>query len=127
MPKKSTAIVPVEVLPPAGRTASGQDRFDQLVQQKVAEILADRESLLLEPFFRSRQVAYEIRRLQSVPEKRRWTVFYERHGCLCCRDTQALHAGNGMCQRCRSGVLLKLNRIVKELSEGGEDARSDLR
>jgi transposase InsO family protein len=36
------------------------------VQKKVAEIMAEREAATLEPFFRSRQIANEIKRLQKV-------------------------------------------------------------
>jgi len=39
---------------------------------------------VFEPFFRSRQVAYELQRLQTVSEQRKFTIYFERYGCLVC-------------------------------------------
>ncbi len=126
MPKKSTAIVPVEVLPPAKRIAGDQQSLDELVRQKVAEVLAQRGDAILEPFFQARHVANELRRLQNVPEQRKWSVFYERHGCLRCQDTQRPHAGTGMCDRCRNWVVQALGKIINGIV-AGDDASGDLR
>jgi hypothetical protein len=89
----------------------------KLVQQQVAEALAQREAVVFEPFFRSRQVAYELRRLQSAPERRKWSVYYERHGCQQCKRADLIHAGNGYCPRCYSRMGQILKGIIRELSE----------
>jgi hypothetical protein len=88
-----------------------------LVQQQVAEALAQREAAVFEPFFRSRQVAYELRRLQSAPERKKWSVYYERHGCQQCKRADLIHAGNGYCPRCYSRMGQILKGIIRELSE----------
>jgi hypothetical protein len=54
----------VELLPSRAeivRAPVERAALDQLVQQKVAEILATRDEFLFEPFFRSRQVSVELR------------------------------------------------------------------
>ena len=89
----------------------------KLVQQQVAEALAQREAAVFEPFFRSRQVAYELRRLQSAPERKKWSVYYERHGCQQCKRADLTHAGNGYCTRCYSRMVRILNGIIRELSD----------
>jgi hypothetical protein len=89
----------------------------KLVQQQVAEVLAQREAAVFEPFFRSRQVAYELRRLQSVPERKKWNVYYQRHGCQQCKRADLIHAGNGYCPRCYSRMGQILKGIIRELSE----------
>ena len=99
------------------RTQVDVATIQKLVQQQVAEALAQREAAVFEPFFRSRQVAYELRRLQSVPEQKKWSVYYERHGCQQCKRADLIHASNGYCPRCYSRMGQILKRIIRELSE----------
>src|ERR1700757_2975480 len=75
--------------------------LDRLVQLKVAEIMAERDALVFEPFFRSRQVAYELKRLQTVPEQEKFSIAYERYGCMICESHATPHGGNGLCHNCR--------------------------
>ncbi len=109
----------VEVLPsPAEmiRARSGIDKAElgRLVQEKVAEIMADRDAFVFEPFFRSRQIAYELKRLQRVPEQQKFTIYFERYGCLVCETRKTIHAGNGMCGNCRNQVFYRLTQIIAE-------------
>jgi hypothetical protein len=101
------------------RTQVDIGTIQKLVQQQVAEALAQREAVVFEPFFRSRQVAYELRRLQSVPEQKKWSVYFERHGCQQCKRADLIHAGNGYCPRCYSRMGQILKGIIRELSEQG--------
>jgi hypothetical protein len=71
----------------------------------------------LEPFFRSRQIAYEIKRLQTVPEQDSWHVFFERHGCLYCHSKERIHGGCGCCVRCYPRILNEKRAIIRELME----------
>lgn len=109
----------VEILPSPSaivRARSGIDKaeLDRLVQEKVAEIMAEGPAFAFEPFFRSRRTAYELKRLQTVPEQRKWTVYYERYGCLICETRNLIHIGNGMCRNCYPRVFNKLKQIIAE-------------
>jgi protein-arginine kinase activator protein McsA len=84
------------------------------VQEKVAEIMAERDAVVFEPFFRSRQIAYELKRLQTMPEQRKWWVFFERYGCLICETRERIHVGNGMCTQCYSRTFQTLKQIIAE-------------
>ena len=95
-----------------------REELDRLVQQKVAEIMAERDALVFEPFFRSRQVAYELRRLQSVPEQEKFGVAYERYGCIDCKMHKMPHVGNGMCNNCRAKWFRRLAEIIGEGMKG---------
>lgn len=111
----------VEILPAVrdrSLPASVEKAVGQLVEQKVSEALGQHG--ILEPWFRSREEAATIRRGLTVPEKRRWAVFFERYGCLHCHKNDRMHSGNGLCHSCRPAIEQKLRRIVKELSGGGE-------
>jgi DNA-directed RNA polymerase subunit RPC12/RpoP len=88
------------------------------VQQKVAEIMADRDALVFEPFFRSRQIAHELKRLQTVSEQEKFSVYFERYGCLTCETRNTIHAGNGMCGNCHSRVFYRLTQIIAEGIKG---------
>jgi hypothetical protein len=127
--KKSQAVteqvkvVRAELLPSAEsilRPGVDKGVLDRLVQQKVAEIMAERDAAVLEPFFRSRQIAFEIRRLQTVPEQESWRVFFQRHGCLHCHSDERIHGGCGMCVRCYPRILKEKQTIIRELMETPE-------
>jgi hypothetical protein len=125
-PTEAIMVVP-EVLRPGEmeqrRGQTNMEMLDALVQKRVAEILTAREDFVFEPFFRSRQVAYELKRLQTVPERKKWGIFFERHGCLSCHKQDQPHASSGLCNVCHSHVFRKLKQIVSELMQdprGGE-------
>ena len=126
MKRQNKALVPlkpptVEMLRPdeiaAQLPRTQAELLKMLVQQGVAEALAARDEFAFEPWFRTRQVAYEIKRLQTVPERKKWALFYERHGCLACRTQERPHASNGFCNTCQQRVFRQLKDIVAELIE----------
>lgn len=88
-----------------------------LVQQGIAEALAARDEFVFEPFFRTRQMAYEIKRLQTVPERKKWGIFFERRGCLSCHTKDKPHASNGLCSLCHGQVFRILKEILSELMQ----------
>jgi hypothetical protein len=96
------------------RTGVDKAEFEQSVRQAVAEIMAERDAIVFEPFFRSRQVAYELKRLQNVPEQRKFSVGFERYGCMICETTKRIHAGNGMCPPCRGLWFRRYSQIIAE-------------
>jgi hypothetical protein len=110
-------VVEAELIPSTDMILrSGLDKaaLDRIVQQKVAEIMAERDALVFEPFFRSRQIAFELKRLQSVPEQRKWSVSFERYGCLICETRERIHLSNGMCTQCHARWFARLTQIIAE-------------
>jgi hypothetical protein len=69
----------------------------------VTEIKAHPD-FILEPWFRSRRVACQIRVLKSVPERESWTVVFAKHGCIVCGTKAKPHASLGMCAPCRARI-----------------------
>jgi hypothetical protein len=98
--------------------------LERLVEQHVAEIMAERDALVFEPFFRSRQVAYELKRLQTVPEQEKFSVSYERYGCMICESHATPHAGNGLCRNCRAKWFRRFAQIIKEGMKGESAQRA---
>jgi hypothetical protein len=105
------------------RTGFDKAELARLVQEKVAEIMAERDAIVFEPFFRSRQVAYELKRLQNIPEQQKFTVSFERYGCMICETRERIHGGNGMCTVCHGKWFARLTQIIAEGIKG-ESARN---
>lgn len=103
--------------------------LDRLVQEKVAEILHAREEFAFEPWFRSRQIAYELKRLQTVSEQQTWTIYYNRFGCLVCQTQMRAHGGRGFCSQCYAATQNRLKQIRGEQirEEVAQPARGRLR
>lgn len=107
----------IELLPSRDsvlRAGIDEKTLTLLVKEKVAEIMADRDAIVFEPFFRSRQIAYELKRLQTMPERQKWSVYFGRYGCLICETRTRIHVGNGMCNSCYSRTFNSLKQIVSE-------------
>ena len=96
------------------RTGFDKAELERMVDKRVAEVMADRDAFVFEPFFRSRQVAYELKRLQRVPEQQKFAVSFERYGCMICETRERIHAGNGMCGLCHAKWFRRLTQIVAE-------------
>jgi len=74
--------------------------------------------LTLEPFFRTREEAKLIRLLQSVPERRKYAVFFERHGCYKCGRRDRPHASHAHCKSCYSLAHDEFAKIKKQIERG---------
>lgn len=130
--QKKIQTVRVEILPPADREtrrnpADAAAALKKLVEKQVAEIMARRDAFLLRPFFDQKKISYEIKRLQTVPEQRKWTLYFKRFGCLLCGSRRTAHCGCGMCQRCYRKTFNRLRSVLRECERRPEDAQYDIR
>jgi hypothetical protein len=126
MPKQNNELAqPVEtvhaelILSPAMQAQTQVDRatVEEMVARQVAEMLTKSATAIFEPFFRNRQVAYALRRLQSIPEQRVHAVRYEQGGCMVCKRSDTPHGGLGMCTRCYCREFQVRTRILRKLIE----------
>jgi hypothetical protein len=74
--------------------------------------MADRDAIAFEPFFPSRQITYELKRLQTVPERENGARV----------TSGSPHADNGLCNICRAKWFRRLAQIIAEGIKG-ETAR----
>jgi hypothetical protein len=133
MSKDRDGIQRIQVeLIPASRTAPAMQRaldakamLKKLVEQQVAEALANRDDLLFQPFLQSKRVSDELRRLQTVPEQRKWSVYHARYGCLVCESKKTGHASCGMCVLCRARTSERLKTCVKILGKHDPEWRNE--
>jgi hypothetical protein len=98
------------------RARSGVDEAEvrRMVQVQVAEAMAARDAFVFEPFFRSRQVAYELKRLQRVPEQQKFAISFKRYGCMICETRDRMHGGHGMCVTCNAKWFRRWAQIIAE-------------
>jgi hypothetical protein len=96
------------------RTPGMQAEIRKLAIELAAQIIAEKEQAIWEPYFRSRQVAYELKRLQNVSDQNSWKIYYLRFGCMICETTERVHGGCGKCTRCYAFVLGRLKQIRGE-------------
>ncbi len=112
--------VEIEVLSPAPEDLRAQ--VERLVQRRLTEIMARRDLSTLAPFFESRQFTDELRRLQTAPDWHKFSVYYEKFGCISCHGREKPHHALGMCRTCRNRILERLIVIRERLNEKTKDA-----
>ena len=99
---KASKVEVVEVLPPEvqlGVVSIEEARIKAIAQRQVAEVLASRDDF--QPYFQNRRVTQELKRIQSVPEQRSWSLVYEQYGCTHCDTKKRPHSSCGMCGPCK--------------------------
>jgi hypothetical protein len=103
--KSETQSLAVEIVPRSRQEINAQTNLDlksmiaQMVEEGVREAISGKGAEL-QPFFGSKEVAYEIKRRQTVHEQNKFTYFYEDWGCMICGSRKARHYGCGMCHTC---------------------------
>jgi hypothetical protein len=91
--------------------------LDRIIQQKVAEALANQGDIL-EPWFQtSRALAAAIRRHQSIFHKRKFALYFEKWGCLACGTKEQAHVSHGICQHCLGKFLARLRLLEKDYAK----------
>ncbi len=132
MANKSNQLVKVEtveILPPEAslpeRLPATKAELLQFVQLHVARVLAHREDASWQPFFQARLIAQEFKRIQSLPEQRKWRVYFDNYGCLHCHKKNALYGSCGHCKQCRMKVGQRLDAI--EFGRWGDKSGSRYR
>ncbi|HVA16237.1 MAG TPA: hypothetical protein VMV59_00850 [Candidatus Dormibacteraeota bacterium] len=121
MNRKNENLKVVALLP--AQKQSDAELLERLVHERVDEILASREDLLLRPFFDSKRVSSELRNLQTMGERRKWPKYFESHGCLICETRDVPHCALGMCTTCHVRVARRIRAILAEDARAQESAK----
>ena len=121
MNNKNQNVKIVALLP--AQKQSNIDLLERLVHERVDEILATRQDLLMRPFFDSKRVSDELRKLQTMVERRKWPEYFKRHGCLICKAKKVPHLQVGMCLKCHTRTRRRLEAIIAEDERNQEAAK----
>jgi hypothetical protein len=117
---KEIQPIRVEVMPPENSNDSRVTPTDakgllkKLVQRQVAEIMAQRDEFLFQPFFHAKKVSDQVRRLQTMPEQQKWSRYFERYGCLICGTREVTHGSLGMCVNCHGRTVFRLKTVISD-------------
>jgi hypothetical protein len=84
-----------------------------MVEETVQQALSGKGAEL-QPFFGSKEVAYEIKRRQTVLEQNKFTYFFADWGCMVCGTTKTRHSGCGMCGSCYRRVFERLRASLRK-------------
>ena len=68
---------------------------------------------LFEPFFRSDALSRLIKQNQTVPQQRKFAVYFEEHGCMVCETRERPHSALGMCEPCYHRIAARLKAIER--------------
>jgi hypothetical protein len=119
---ENTKIVQVEIVRTDDRPRpKPEEVFRQMVQQEIAKAMSNRDEWLFQPFFQQKKVSDEMQRFQSVPEQKKWSIYFKKWGCVSCGDKDQGHEGCGFCRKCYQRVSFRLRRIVKSYKPKSED------
>jgi hypothetical protein len=120
MPKKNKSKAPaIEIVRLSRQEINAEARTNlkleiaQMIEEGVREALSSRGADL-QPFFGSKEVAYEIKRRQTIQEQNKWSYYYKDYGCMLCGTRKVRHYGCGMCQSCHHRVRDRLAASLRK-------------
>jgi hypothetical protein len=122
MPKKtkSFAVPTVEVLSPAEPDIKGA--LERMVERKIAEMKGDSQRTF-EPFFQAKAIMHAIRKLETIPQQRKWQYYFEEWDCLPCQSRKKGHHSLGMCAACHHKIFTGLAAILRRTSADRPEQR----
>jgi hypothetical protein len=113
--KNNQAIVQAEVLRPVqSPPIDARKMIEEMVKQKVAEIMVQQDDLVFQPFFLPKKVSDQIKRLQSVSEQRAWSSVFQKHGCIVCGRKAVAYGSCGCCEQCYRKISVWKKVAIRE-------------
>lgn len=103
--------IPAEIFP--ANATEFQKALSKLVEKKVVEAVSGGDSTF-EPWFRTKSVSNEIRKIQTVSEREKFSRYFEKWGCLICETKETGHSALGMCRNCHTRTSQRLNAIIRD-------------
>jgi hypothetical protein len=124
MPKKTKSLAvrdKIEVLGPTQPDTKGA--LERMVERKIAEMMGDSQDGIFEPFFQTQAIATAIRKLETVPQQRKWHYYFEEWGCMICQSKNERHRTLGMCGACYGRINGRLVDILRRASDERSEQR----
>ncbi len=75
----------------------------KMVERKLAEMMGDSHDGIFEPFFQPQAIAAAIRKLETVPQRRKWQYYCAEWGCLICQSKERRHTSGSACAKRATG------------------------
>jgi hypothetical protein len=129
MPKRSKSLTvrgEIEILQPVEPAPNLKAALERMVEQKIAEMMGDSQNGIFEPFFQAKAIAHAIRKLETIPQQRKWHYYFEEWGCLICGRKDLKHQSLGMCVNCHHRTGTRLQSILRRASDDRPEPARDL-
>jgi hypothetical protein len=110
VPDSGAALVPIVPTPPANLKAV----IEIMVRKRVDEILSASGIGEFEPNFRPAEVYRAARQSQSVFERVKWSLYFEKWGCQVCGKKTVAHMHTGHCTTCAVRIGQRLAKIKRD-------------
>jgi hypothetical protein len=91
-----------------------QATLERMVRERVDEIMAQRDSQVFEPDFRSKTLATGIMRRQTVFDRQKHALYFEKWGCRLCGRKTVPHSSNAHCHKCFHRLTLRYQQLQLE-------------
>jgi hypothetical protein len=91
--------------------------LERMVERKLAEMMGDSRDGIFEPFFQAKAIMHAIRKLETIPQQRKWQYYFEEWGCLRCARKDVRHESLGMCVACHARIYQRLANILRRASD----------
>ena len=88
-----------------------------MVERKLAEMMGDSQDGIFEPFFQAKAIMHAIKKLETIPQQRKWHYYFEEWGCLICESKKERHHSLGMCGNVTNRTAMRLQRILRRASD----------
>ena len=121
MTKKNKSLTvrgEIEILNPVQPAAPNLNAaLERMVERKLVEMMGDSQDGIFEPFFQARAIMHAIKKLETIPQQRKWHYYFEEWGCLICGSQKQSHHSLGMCGSCHQRTAMRLQRILRRASD----------
>ena len=121
-PKTSEKSNALEVLKPVRPIPNVRAQLDAYIEKKITEIIGADQTGVFEPWFQRKELAREIRKLQTVPQLRKWHNCFNEWGCVDCKKKDGRYGADGMCATCFSKWKMRLQTILRFTEKERPDA-----
>lgn len=122
IPEPEAAIVPMAAKEPS---ANLKAVIENMVRQRVDEILSASGIGEFEPNFRPREIAQAARQTQDMFERTKWSLYFEKWGCQVCGKKNAAHFHTGHCTTCACRIHQRLIKIKHDYEKTHPEAEID--
>ena len=112
----------VQILKPVRAVPNVRAQIEAFIEQKISERIGADEAGIFEPFFQTKLIAREIRKLQTIPQRLKWPNYFKEWGCLSCHKKDGQYGGEGMCGTCYQRTRARVRTILRFTEKERPDA-----
>ncbi|HET6143869.1 MAG TPA: hypothetical protein VFE02_10190 [Candidatus Acidoferrales bacterium] len=100
--------------------------IESMIKKRVDEALSRIGMVELDdPHFRPREVERKARQVENMFERKKWSLYFERWGCVLCGQKKAAHMHTGYCNTCAGRITQRLRLLKRDYEQAHPEAEID--